>query len=113
VTSGRAGLDALLQRQDCSFLVRLIEPPESPLPAHAQLLLARPPHREDDEIALMWSERITHLVSKNSGGAQTSAKLAAAHALHVNVVMIGRPFSLSHGPQSVEGVLAALHGMGP
>jgi precorrin-6A/cobalt-precorrin-6A reductase len=91
VTSGHEGLGALLARDDCRFEVRLIEPPEGTLPGHAVLLLARPPYDVAGERELMRREGITHLVSKNSGGAQTAAKLEAAWALGVEVVMVDRP----------------------
>lgn len=110
VTSGHKGLPALLARDDCSFLVRLIEPPASALPAHARLLLGRPPYAETAELELLWGERITHLVSKNSGGAGMAAKLAAARALYVSILMIGRPAATGPALSGVEGILAALHG---
>src|SRR5690606_15413188 len=67
VTTGHEGLATLLARDDCRFVVRLIEAPERPLPAAARLLLARPPHGLADELALFAGEGITHLVTKNSG----------------------------------------------
>jgi precorrin-6A/cobalt-precorrin-6A reductase len=91
VTSGHEGLEVLLARNDCSFVVRLIEEPASPLPAHAVLLRARPPYTIEGERALLGREAITHLVSKNSGGEQTAAKLWAAGELGVSVVMVDRP----------------------
>ena len=109
VTSGGKDLDLLLARTDCAFIVRLIEPPARPLPRHARLLLARPPFREDAEIELMWGERITHLVSKNSGGTQTPAKLNAARALNVRVILIGRPPASAGAFVGIDGVVAAIH----
>lgn len=110
VSSGHAGLDALLRRDDCWFLVRLIEPPDADLPAHARLLLSRPPYTLSGETELMQEERITHLVTKNSGGEQTRAKLDAARALGIVVTMIARPV---YGPAmeagTVEEAIAALH----
>lgn len=109
LTTGHAGLELFLERDDCTVLVRLIEPPLQPLPPHARLLLARPPHVLEDELALMRQEGITHLVSKNSGGEQTAAKLEAARQLGIAVIMIARP---AYGPAveaaNVEQALAAL-----
>jgi len=109
VTTGRGELAHLLQREDCQLLVRLIEPPATPLPAHARLILSRPPYRLDDELALMRREAITHLVTKNSGGEQTRAKLDAARQAGVAVLMIARP---AYGPAleacGIEDVVAAL-----
>ena len=61
------------------------------LPPDREVVRARPPFRLDDEIELMRSRRIDVLVSKNSGGEATRAKLDAARALALAVVMIRRP----------------------
>jgi precorrin-6A/cobalt-precorrin-6A reductase len=110
VTTGHEGLDELLVRDDCDLVVRLLEAPDQRLPRHATLVLGHPPYRLDDEIKLMQREEITHLVTKNSGGNQTSAKLEAAAQLGVSVIMIDRPTlppAVETG--SLEETLAALH----
>jgi precorrin-6A/cobalt-precorrin-6A reductase len=114
VTSGHAGLATLMHRSDCCFLVRLIEPPAEALPAYANLLIDRPPYTIDEEAALLEREAITHLISKNSGGAQTAAKLEAARQRNVRVVMIDRP-DVPPAPEvaSVAEAIAALHEAGP
>jgi len=91
VTTGHEGLEALLRRDDCRFVVRLIEPPGFALPRHARLLLARPPYALEQEVRLFHDEAITHLVSKNSGGEQTVAKLEAARESGAQVIMVDRP----------------------
>ena len=91
VTTGHEGLATLLARDDCRLLVRLIEPPETALPRHARLILSRPPYTLDDERALFKREGITHLVTKNSGGEQTAAKLLAAREAGAEVIMVARP----------------------
>lgn len=110
LTTGHEGLAILLARDDCQFLVRLIEPPASDLPFYARLLRDRPPYTLDGETALMRAETITHLITKNSGGEQTRAKLDAARALAIPVLMIARP---AYGPAieaaTVEDAIAALH----
>jgi precorrin-6A/cobalt-precorrin-6A reductase len=114
VTSGHAGLATLMHRGDCRFLVRLIEPPAEALPAYASLLIDRPPYTVGSEAALLESQAITHLISKNSGGAQTEAKLEAARQRNVRVVMIDRP-DVPPAPEvaSVAEAIAALHEAGP
>ena len=102
VTTGHEGLDALLARDDCRFVVRLIEEPETALPRHAKLLLSRPPYRLEDEVALFRREAITHLVTKNSGGDATAAKLEAAQEVGAQVVMIARPV---YGPAREVGTV--------
>ncbi|KFC65722.1 Cobalt-precorrin-6x reductase [Devosia sp. LC5] len=109
LTTGHTGLEHFLQRDDCQFVVRTIEAPAEPLPRHARLLQSRPPYGLAEEMALMEREGITHLVTKNSGGGQTSAKLEAARRLGVKVIMIARP---AYGParevSSVDDAIAAL-----
>jgi len=109
LTTGHMGLEAFLERDDCQFVVRLIETPELDIPSHVRLLQTRPPYRLDDELTLMRREGITHLVTKNSGGAQTAAKLTAARQLGVRVIMIARPV---YGPAlEVASVEAAIDAM--
>lgn len=91
ITSGHEGLETLLERDDCRLVVRLIETPDEPLPRHARLLLGRPPYTLDTERTLFAREAITHLVTKNSGGPQTEAKLEAARLAGAEVIMVDRP----------------------
>lgn len=109
LTTGHAGLGTFLERDDCHFVVRLIETPALPMPQHAELLQMRPPYTLANELALMRRHGFTHLVTKNSGGGQTGAKLEAAAQLGVKVIMIQRPF---YGPAtevaSVDEAIAAL-----
>jgi len=48
------------------------------LPPSHRLILARGPFTVDDEIGLLRDEKVDALVTKNSGGSATEAKLAAA-----------------------------------
>lgn len=109
LTTGHAGLEIYLQRDDCRLHLRMIEPPEIALPPHAELILSRPPFSLAEEMALMRRHGITHLVSKNSGGAQTSAKLEAARQLGVEIIMLARPaYGPAHEVDSVEAAIEAL-----
>jgi precorrin-6A/cobalt-precorrin-6A reductase len=107
ITTGHEGLEAFLERNDCSLLVRLIEPPARPLPRFARLLLGRPPYGLAEERALFTREGITHLVTKNSGGAQTAAKLEAARLSGAEVIMVARPV---YGPAIEVGTVEAAIG---
>ena len=114
LTVGHTGLETFLARADCTFLVRVIEPPEKPLPANARLIVARPPFFEGSETELMQSEAVTHLVTKNSGGVQTEAKLNAAQKLRVAVIMIARPaLPPAHEVPTVGRAIAALQLVAP
>lgn len=111
LTTGQGGIEHFAERDDCHFILRVIEAPPVALPAHMELLQARPPYGLEGEMALMQSAAITHLVTKNSGGEQTSAKLEAARRLGVRVIMIARP---AYGPalevDSIAAALAAIAG---
>ena len=73
------------------YLLRLVEAvPGVPLP-NAQVVIARGPFTVDGDRALLQEHGITHIVAKNSGGAGAAAKLEAARALGVPVIMISRP----------------------
>lgn len=110
LTTGHADLDIYLVRTDCRFLVRTIEAPAFSLPGHAALLQDRPPYSVDHETQIMRAHGITHLVSKNSGGSQTAAKLQVAMALGIPVIMIARPF-YDAAPE-VASVAAAMEVLG-
>ena len=73
------------------YLLRLVDAvPNLPLP-HAQVVIARGPFTVDGDRALLQQHGITHVVAKNSGGSGAAAKLEAARALGVPVIMISRP----------------------
>jgi precorrin-6A/cobalt-precorrin-6A reductase len=109
LTIGHSGLDVFFERTDCTFLVRTIEPLDRALPPHAESVVSRPPYYVGNETELMQREKITHLVTKNSGGVQTEAKLRAAQQLRVNVLMIVRPeLPPAHEAPTVGRALAAL-----
>ncbi|WP_418068095.1 cobalt-precorrin-6A reductase [Roseibium porphyridii] len=88
---GRKEIDKFTNRDDCFALVRMIEPPERPLPDHWHLVLERPSKSVDAERHLLKHHKITHLVTKNSGGASSYAKIEAARQLEVPLLMIKRP----------------------
>jgi precorrin-6A/cobalt-precorrin-6A reductase len=91
LTTGRSGVGAFAD-SDAWFLIRVVtEPDAAVLPRRYQLLLSRGPYHYDDEFAIMREHHIEALVTKNSGGDMTRAKLDAAAALGIPVVMVARP----------------------
>ncbi len=90
LTIGHRELTAFFERTDLSGVIRMIEKPKERLPAQWTLVLSRPPFTIEGEMSLMRSHQISLLVSKNSGGEQTMAKLIAARRLHIPVIMVER-----------------------
>ena len=102
---GRQEVAAFRAAPQHRYLVRSIEPVDpAALPDGAETLLARGPFAEADERALLAAHGIEALVAKNRGGASTSAKIAAARALGLPVVMVARP----GGPEAAPTIEAAL-----
>ncbi|MFD8493154.1 cobalt-precorrin-6A reductase [Amycolatopsis sp. NPDC059657] len=109
LTSGRQGL-AAFAGNDQWFLARCVDPPEPPLPRRIEILLDRGPYTVDGETRLLREHRIDVLVTKDSGGSMTSAKLTAARNLRVPVVVVRRPPrpdvpTVSEPGQAVDWVL--------
>lgn len=107
LTTGRLTLAAFAHLTELHFVVRSVEPPEPPMPPYTRVLLARGPFTVADETALLRDHRIDVMVTKDSGAAATSAKLAAARAQGVPVVMVRRP-PLPAGVRAVPDVAAVM-----
>ncbi len=106
LTIGRQELAAFAALGGLWFLVRLVEPPEDPIPLEDfRLVLGRGPFSLAQETALLRAQGIEVVVSKNSGGSGTYAKIEAARALDLPVVMVERP-PLPEG-ETVETAAAA------
>lgn len=89
---GRQEVAAFEAAPQHHYLVRSVDAIEPKLAVpDASYLLARGPFREAEERTLLEEHRIDVVVSKNSGGAATYGKIAAARALGLEVVMIQRP----------------------
>ncbi len=111
LTTGRQSLAAFAGVDSHWFLVRCVDPPEGPLPSRAEVLLDRGPFTVDGELLLLRRHRIDVLVTKDSGGGSTAAKLLAARELGVPVLMVDRPVP-SSGLSTVEDVLDWLAQLG-
>jgi precorrin-6A/cobalt-precorrin-6A reductase len=94
------------------YLVRTIDPPADG--RFDRLILARGPFGVEAEVALMRDERIDMLVTKNSGGTATGAKIAAARALGVEVVIVERPAAEAYPMfERLDDVVAWMEGHRP
>ena len=73
------------------MLVRLVDPPTDPLPERWVLIMSRGPYSYAGERQILTEHAIDVLVTKDSGGAHTVAKLDAASDLGIPVVILARP----------------------
>jgi precorrin-6A/cobalt-precorrin-6A reductase len=92
LTQGRLQLAAFARAPQHRYVVRAIDRPAEidALPGY-KLILARGPFSLADEAALMRNEGVDALVTKNSGGRATYAKIEAARGLEIEVVIVRRP----------------------
>ena len=89
---GRMHLDAFAAQPQHHYLLRLVDPPETPPPLPEQTVtVSRGPFTVAEDTALMRGHGIEIVVAKNAGGAGARAKLDAARALGLEVIMIDRP----------------------
>jgi precorrin-6A/cobalt-precorrin-6A reductase len=100
LTTGREELAAFAHLDTHWFLARSVEPPQPPMPQNLEVVLDRGPFTVEGELELMRKHTIEALVTKDSGGEMTSAKLAAARQLGLPVVIVRRPPL----PQNVQTV---------
>ncbi len=107
---GKQDLAKFAHVRDIWFLMRAINPPQpnAPLP-QGKVLLSRGPFALADERSLLMQYEIGAIVTKNSGGDATYAKIVAARELKIPVVMVQRP-SMPVGEQveTIEQVLSWL-----
>lgn len=89
---GRQHVAAFAVKPQHHYLLRLVDAPEGPplLPS-VHVEVARGPFTLAGDIALLRRREISRIVARNSGGGGAAAKLHAARALRVPVIMIARP----------------------
>lgn len=91
LTTGRQGLAAFASVSEAWFLVRCVDPPAPPLPPRHELVLDRGPYTLAGERALLQRHAIDLVVTKDSGGEHTAAKLEAARERGLPVIVVRRP----------------------
>ena len=91
LTTGRQELRPFADLGDIAFTIRSIEPPDVRGFTTVDVVLDRGPFTVDGEHALLVERSIDVVVSKNSGGSSTAAKLVAAREAGIPVVMVARP----------------------
>jgi precorrin-6A/cobalt-precorrin-6A reductase len=107
LTTGRIELAPFRRAPQHFYVVRSVDAPApEDVPPRSELVTARGPFALDDEKALLATHAIDVVVTKNSGGTGAAAKLEAARALSLPVIMVRRP-DLPEAP-SVETVAEAV-----
>lgn len=91
LTTGRQGLPAFAPLAGVWFLIRCVDPPDPPLPPHHTVILDRGPYTLDSELELIDEHAVDVLVTKDSGGELTVAKLHAARERGLPVIIVRRP----------------------
>lgn len=102
-------------RDDIWGAIRIIDPLNQCFPLkRGEYILAQPPFTIEQELEVMQRLKITHLVTRNAGGKSGLAKLQAARALNLAVVVIrrsGQPdrqVTVATVPDMVARVISAM-----
>lgn len=106
---GKQHLAEFAAKPQHHYLLRLVDPAGAlPLP-DAEAVIARGPFTLAGDLALLQRHHISQIVAKNAGGAGARAKLDAARALALPVILIDRPALPDRQVAgSIEAVLAWL-----
>ena len=89
---GRMHLAEFAAQPQHHYLLRLVDAPASPPPLpHHTVVVDRGPFEAASDTALLRAHRIELILCKNAGGSGAEAKLIAARALGLPVLMIDRP----------------------
>jgi precorrin-6A/cobalt-precorrin-6A reductase len=92
LTIGQLELGPFIRRPQHQYVIRTIEPPRAfGVPLQSRVITARGPFSVDDEKDMLRKHYIERLVTKNSGGSATIAKLVAARELDIPIIMVERP----------------------
>ncbi|MCD1586462.1 cobalt-precorrin-6A reductase [Halomonas sp. IOP_14] len=89
---GRMHLAVFAAQPQHHYVLRLVDPPTSPLPlADVSTVIDRGPFTLEGDLALLETQGIQRIVCKNAGGEGAASKLTAARTLGLPMVMIERP----------------------
>ncbi len=92
LTVGQKELAPFRAAPQHDYIIRSVDPPPAEvLPPRVRLIPARGPFQLAEEEALLRALDVSVLVTKNSGGDATDAKLTVCRRLDIEVVMVERP----------------------
>ena len=100
LTVGRLELAEYEAAQHHYYVVRSIDEVAEKTLKNSKYITSRPPFNVADERELMISEKIDFVITKNSGGKATEAKLVAARELGIPVILINRPARPPENPNT-------------
>jgi precorrin-6A/cobalt-precorrin-6A reductase len=106
LTTGRQGLEVFASVGGAWFLIRCVDPPAPPLPPRHRLIIDRGPYALAGERDLIERHRIDLVITKDSGGVHTVAKLDAARELGLPVIVVRRPRRPAGGAVTVAAEVA-------
>jgi precorrin-6A/cobalt-precorrin-6A reductase len=107
---GRQHLQVFAGQPQHHYLLRLVDPlPGGPPLPDCTVILARGPFDAAGDRALMAAHNIKVVIAKNAGGSGAVAKITAARALGLPVIMVDRPYIPARRVAAdVAGVMAWL-----
>ncbi|MGY3610324.1 MULTISPECIES: cobalt-precorrin-6A reductase [unclassified Bradyrhizobium] len=88
---GRQHIAPFAAKPQHAYTLRFVDPPESALPFDANVIVSRGPFTLEGELEMMRQRGIAWIVARNSGGDGARAKIDAARALGLPVMMLSRP----------------------
>ena len=92
IATGRIGLEKFSKLTSSKFFIRRLGKVKLQCPLdNGKFIYGNPPFSLKDEISLFRSLKIDILVIKNVGGDGSFAKVEAARAMNISVIMIERP----------------------
>ena len=92
IATGRIGLEKFSKLTSSKFFIRRLGNVKMQCPLdNGKFIYGNPPFSLKDEISLFRSLKIDILVIKNVGGEGSFAKVEAARAMNISVIMIERP----------------------
>ncbi|KIN63028.1 Precorrin-6x reductase [Sulfitobacter noctilucicola] len=106
---GKQQIGLFASKPQHHYLLRLVDHPAAPIALPDKtIVVARGPFDQQGDTELLKAHGITHVVAKNSGGTGAQAKLEAARALGLPVIMANRPDVPGRSLASIRDVMSWL-----